>query len=121
MYCRNTWGGVPGEQREEQRGRGGIVVPVVPDLPLPRLFVGAMKFGKAVTSEPDNAATLGTGRSSLDAQQQDNRRQHHDARGSTLGERDKRQARQACHRGRPGSGRHGAPDQVCNGMRRDLK
>ena len=54
--------GIPGEeylekQREEQRAVGGIVVPVVPDLPLPRLFVEAMKFGKAVTSEPDNAAT----------------------------------------------------------------
>ena len=33
------------------------MVPVVPDLPLPRLFVEEMKFGKAVTSEPDNAAT----------------------------------------------------------------
>ena len=33
------------------------MVPVVPDLPLPRLFVEAMKSGKAVTSEPDNAAT----------------------------------------------------------------
>jgi hypothetical protein len=57
VYCRKYLGGVPGEQREKQRGRGGIVVPVVPDLPLPRLFVEEMKFGKAVTSEPDNAAT----------------------------------------------------------------
>ena len=60
MYCRNTWEEYL-EQREKQQGRGGIVVPGVRDLPLPRLFVEEMKFGKAVTREPDNAAT---GRSS---------------------------------------------------------
>ena len=57
MYCRYTWEEYLGKRGEEQLEERGIVVPGVPDLPLPRLSVEAMKSGKAVTREPDNAAT----------------------------------------------------------------